>query len=422
MRRCSVTTCMALGFVGVALASGCGTEPTPPVSVPIAVTVSPPTVSVVTGGSQDFSATVTNDPAAKGVSWSITGCTGGAAVCGKLINLTTATATYEAPGVAPPGTVGVAATSIADATKSSTAMVGVVAGGPATGRIAFASYRSFCTEVWSMKADGSNAVQLTGLGDTYCSVYADGAAWSPDGSKIAFYYAPNGNPPPGSYVVLDIFVMNRDGSDVHELAGLYGKYGRGPLTLVGRYDPAWSPDSTKLAAAGLFVYCAPGPGGSCGTPLPPFITLMNADGSGLVTRGYGQEPAWSPDGTKIAFTCGIAICVMDADGTGRTNLTSDSSSNSAPAWSPDGTKLAFRSNRTGHYDLYVMNADGSGVTALTGDTATEGRPAWSPDGTKVAFASNRDGNYEIYIMNADGSGVARVTNNPTFDGRPAWTR
>ena len=422
MRHSISTRGTALGLLGLAVAWGCGTELTPPVSVPISVTVSPPTVSVVTGGSEDFSAAVTNDPAAKGVSWSIAECTGGAAVCGSLTNITNITATYVAPATVPSSAVGVTATSIADATKSSTAIVGVVAGGPATGRIAFASYRSFCTEIWSMKADGSNAVQLTGLGDTYCSIYAEGAAWSPDGSKIAFYYAPNGNPPPGSYVVLDVFVMNRDRSDVHELAGLYGTYGRGPLTLVGRYDPAWSPDGTKLAAAGVFVYCAPGPGGSCGTPLPPFITVMNADGSGLVARGYGQEPAWSPDGTKIAFTCGIAICVMNADGTGRTNLTSDSSSNSGPAWSPDGTKVAFRSNRPGHFDLYVMNADGSGVTALTVDTATEGRPAWSPDGKKIAFASNRDGNYEIYIMTPDGSGVMRVTNNTVFDGRPAWAR
>lgn len=73
MRHSISTRGTALSLLGLAVAWGCGTEPTPPVSVPISVTVSPSTVSVVTGGRQDFSATVDNDPAARGVSWSISG-------------------------------------------------------------------------------------------------------------------------------------------------------------------------------------------------------------------------------------------------------------------------------------------------------------------------------------------------------------
>ncbi len=121
MRHSNSTRGMALGLLGLAVTWGCGTEPT----LPIAVTVSPPTVIVATGGSQDFSATVTDDPAAKGVSWSITGCTGGAAACGSVTNATIASATYAAPLAVPSGSVGVTATSVADPTKSVTATVRV---------------------------------------------------------------------------------------------------------------------------------------------------------------------------------------------------------------------------------------------------------------------------------------------------------
>src|SRR2546430_15357493 len=101
MRHSISTSGTALGLLGLALVWVGGAELTPPLSVPISVTVSPPLVSVATGGSQDFSATVTNDPAAMGVSWSITGCTGGASTCGSLTNITNITATLVAPATVP---------------------------------------------------------------------------------------------------------------------------------------------------------------------------------------------------------------------------------------------------------------------------------------------------------------------------------
>jgi Tol biopolymer transport system component len=119
---------------------------------------------------------------------------------------------------------------------------------------------------------------------------------------------------------------------------------------------------------------------------------------------------------------GGGILVRYPDGTSR-NLT-NTGSDYGPAWSPDGKKVAFGSNRSGHSDLYVMNADGSGVTQLTADTATEGRPAWSPDGKKIAFGRTpRDlVAWELYVMNADGSGVTQLTtNNGSVDPKPAWS-
>ena len=137
------------------------------------------------------------------------------------------------------------------------------------------------------------------------------------------------------------------------------------------------------------------------------------------------EPAWSPDGTRIAFASrrdgNWDIYVMSADGTGQERLTNNPALDAAPAWSPDGTRIAFHSTRDGNVDnIYVMNADGTGQERLTNNGKSYGL-AWSPDGTRIAFQSDRDGNWQVYVMNADGSGPVRLTNNGDFNGSPAWS-
>ena len=112
---------------------------------------------------------------------------------------------------------------------------------------------------------------------------------------------------------------------------------------------------------------------------------------------------------------------MDADGSNPTRLTDNPASDIVPAWSPDGTKIAFASRRDGNPEVYVMDADGSNPTRLTDNPTFDGVPAWSPDGTKIAFASGRDGNPEVYVMDADGSNQTRLTNYPLSDAVPAWS-
>ena len=122
------------------------------------------------------------------------------------------------------------------------------------------------------------------------------------------------------------------------------------------------------------------------------------------------NPAWSPIGDKIAFQCfndgePISrthptnrtmssskpftypgnICIRNADGSGRVQLTDNAGDDSDPAWSPDSAKVAFSSRREGNTDIYMMNADGSQLKRLT-------------DGTKLAFASNPAGNWDIYVI------------------------
>src|SRR5262245_50295014 len=68
-----------------------------------------------------------------------------------------------------------------------------------------------------------------------------------------------------------------------------------------------------------------------------------------------------------------------------------------PAWSPDGRRLAFESTRDGPFAIYVIGVDGTGLTKLSSGSAAEGQPSWSPDGTQLVFTSNRDGHEDLYI-------------------------
>jgi Tol biopolymer transport system component len=218
----------------------------------------------------------------------------------------------------------------------------------------------------------------------------------------------------GGLLAPDLFVINLDGS------------GKTQITTSTGIDskPAWSPDGTEVAFA---------------TPDAQNdhigIAIVRANGSGFRrlaedTAFLDGSPAWSPNGSQIVFTAGggDAIDVMNADGSDRHRLLTKSAGETYGhlSWSPDGSRIAFESTRPlqagddDRYEIWVMNADGSNLVRLTNNSVADHHPAWSPDGSKIAFGRG-GASGGVYTIHPDGSGESRLVSAPYSALLPSWS-
>ncbi len=163
------------------------------------------------------------------------------------------------------------------------------------------------------------------------------------------------------------------------------------------------------------------------------VYRMGADGFGQTRLtdlpGLSFNPAWSSDGSKIAFRNSADLGVqndiyqMNADGSNETNILADPSDDGSPAYSPASNKFAFVGKRNGdQFDIYLMTRgpDGqtAGLTRLTTSDAFDSNPAISPDGKKLAFVSDRDGDQDVYVMRLAPEGPRNVPVKLTKNTRP----
>jgi Tol biopolymer transport system component len=222
-------------------------------------------------------------------------------------------------------------------------------------------------------------------------------AWSPDGTKIAFSRFTGRR--------YQIFVMDPDGSDASQLTG-----GDGSAS-----DAAWSPDGTRIA----FTRCK----GTCD------VYVINGDGTGERRLTHGEQPGeesptWSPDGRRIAFVDINGLVAMDAEGGPWQRLTDGPADDGNPAWSPVAPVIAFDGSR-GLFDgdIYVVSANGGEPANVTESLALDSSPSWSPDGRRIAFMrrQNKRMRARLWVMNTDGSAQTNLHAIGDEYSRPSWS-
>jgi TolB protein len=237
-------------------------------------------------------------------------------------------------------------------------------------------------DIWAINADGTGLRQLTRTpGREYTPL------WSPDGRSIAYFVDNN-------TASSTLHVMRSDGSNDRSFGDAPGNFG------------TWAPDSRH------FVWTGP--------DRHLVVVDVQTGERRQISSGPDDEGAgaWSPRGDLIAYLCGLNLCVIRPDGTGRTDM-GLANVYTPLAWAPDGSRIAF-GRRTGddthpELGLYTIAADGTDLRRLTDYFG--GATTWSPDGKVITYLELEDG---LTVINPDGTGRRRLDPRNPCGQDPSW--
>lgn len=282
--------------------------------------------------------------------------------------------------------------------------------------IAFTSFDEGHAGIRVMKSDGQNLRQVT---DSDSWEFASFDPWSPDGKMLLFVSGTDGK--------FDLWTMKPDGSGRVRLTE--GDHIVPGLPLSG-YGADWSADGKQIVYTSCFFenaeiwedFATTAAEGSPAVNVSEIRTdadiwIMDADGSGrsqLTTDGSARSPQWQPHGERIAYLSDRSgsrqVWTTNPDGAGAVQVTFSEGNVSEYAWSPDGTAIACAVGSAPEQELSirVTGIEGNDTKQLTSGNRDQS-PVWSPDGARIAFTSMSRNRTTVWMMKSDGSDLTPLT-------------